>query len=227
MGSTKTMVCLANSTKTGGFCVAGKEAVKGGFAGWLRPVSARATAEISSAESQCTDGSWPHLLDVLEIPILRPAPHGHQTENQLIDQGRWKKVGKLDWADLKSLVDKPAPLWIDGKHTYSGINDCVTPEEAATLKNSLVLIKPEKVIIRVGIEGGMYQKRAVRAYFKHCGIQYALKVTDPVSDAAFRKKEDDSYTLEDVFLCVSLTEPYDKDNRCHKLAAGVITNKPF
>jgi hypothetical protein len=90
-----------------------------------------------------------------------------------------------------------------------------------------VLIKPEKVTIRVGMEGGMFQKRAVRAYFKHAGVDYALKVTDPVADAAFRAKKDGDYAVEDVFVCVSLTEPYEKDNRCHKLAAAIISNEPF
>jgi hypothetical protein len=62
---------------------------------------------------------------------------------------------------------------------------------------------------------------------KHCRIEYGLKVRDPAADAAFRAKEDGRYSLKGVFLCVSLTEPYDKDRRCHKLVAAIICNRPF
>jgi hypothetical protein len=227
MAYTKTIVCLAHSIKTGGYCVAGKEVQEKGYGGWLRPVSARASAEVSASECTCDDGKQPQLLDIIEIPLAKATPDRHQTENHVIDAGKWQKTGKLSWENLNMLVDKTAPLWIDGQRTYSGVNDCVTAKEAESLKDSLVLIKPDKVTIRVGMEGGMYQKRAVRAYFKHAGVDYALKVTDPVADETFRAKKDGEYVLEDVFLCVSLTEPYEKDGRCHKLAAAIISNKPF
>jgi hypothetical protein len=227
MAYTKTIVCLAHSTKTGGYCVAGKELQKDGYGGWVRPVSARASAEVSAAECTCDDGKQPQLLDIIEIPLAKQAPDRHQIENHEIDAGKWKKIGTLSWEDVNKLVDKAAPLWIDGQRTYSGVNDCVSAKEAEALKGSLVLIRPDKVTIRVGMEGDLYQKRAVRAYFKHAGVDYALKVTDPVADEAFRAKKDGEYVLEDVLLCVSLTEPYDKDKRCHKLAAAIISKRPF
>ena len=90
----------------------------------------------------------------------------------------------------------------------------------------MLLIKPADLVIHVGIEGYMYQKRAVRAHFTYGGTHYALKVTDPVADGAFKQKKDGTYPL-DAYLCVSLTEPYEKDNRCHKLAAAIIRNHPF
>lgn len=51
-------------------------------------------------------------------------------------------------------------------------------------------------------------------------------MTDPAAKGAFEKKPDGRYPL-DAYLCVSLTEPYDKDKRCHKLAAAIIGDKPF
>jgi hypothetical protein len=32
------------------------------------------------------------------------------------------------------------------------------------------------------------------------------------------------HPLNDVYICVSLTEPYEQDGRCHKLVAAVIKN---
>jgi hypothetical protein len=113
-----------------------------------------------------------------------------------------------------------------GEHTFGGINDCVSPEAAGAYDHSLLLIKPADLVIHVGVEGHFYPKRAVRAHFTYRGTRYALKVTDPLADAAFRQKEDGTYPL-DAYLCVSLTEPYEKDNRCHKLAAAIICNNPF
>jgi hypothetical protein len=41
LGYTKRIVCLANSVKHGGLCIAGREVMEHGFGGWIRPVSAR------------------------------------------------------------------------------------------------------------------------------------------------------------------------------------------
>jgi hypothetical protein len=228
MGYTKRIVCLANSVKIGGLCIAGKEVIKGGYGGWVRPVSARPSAEVKLEECWYENRQTPRLLDIVDIRMVKAKPDLHQTENHVIETGCcWEKSGTLPWGDLDDLVDEPVPLWIDGEHTFSGLNDCVAEAQAATLTNSLVLIKPKKVTIQVGVEGGIYKKRAVRAYFKHCRMEYGLKVTDPGADAAFRAKGDGSYSLRDVFLCVSLTEPYEMDHRCHKLVAAIISNTPF
>jgi hypothetical protein len=46
----KTIVCLANSIKDNGRCIAGREVLANRYGGWIRPVSDRATAELSLAE---------------------------------------------------------------------------------------------------------------------------------------------------------------------------------
>jgi len=33
--------------------------------------------------------------------------------------------------------------------------------------------------------------------------------------------------LNDVYACISLTEPYEKDNRCHKVVAAILSNPPL
>lgn len=226
MASTKQFVCLANSVKTGGRCIAGK-LVNGKTVGpWLRPISTRPTAEVMGIEYLYADNTSPHLLDIIEVQLGAAKPHAHQTENQLIEAVRWKKSGTASYAALSAMIDSKPTLWGSGDSTYGGINDCTSPEEAAKYDHSLLLIKPPNLIIRVGTEGYMYKKRVVRAVFTYGKTEYALKVTDPIADAAFQQKTDGEYPL-DAFLCVSLTEPYDKDNRCHKLAAAIISQQPF
>ena len=78
----KRIVCLANSFKIGGSCVAGREILQNGsYGAWIRPVSSRSTAEISWMESMYENRTQPKLLDIIDISLLRAVPHNHQREN--------------------------------------------------------------------------------------------------------------------------------------------------
>lgn len=62
--TTKRIVCLANSRKLQGRCIAGRELVGGKPAAWIRPVSDREHEEVSECERQYQDGSDPRVLDM-------------------------------------------------------------------------------------------------------------------------------------------------------------------
>ena len=213
----KRIVCLANSYKTGGTCVAGKEVLTDGYGGWIRPVSARPTAEVWVSESRYENYESPKLLDIIDVPLLNPAPRHHQTENHIIDgMQRWVKVGELPWNALEQLRDQPASLWINSDRTTTGAFNCISPAEAATLHDSLLLIRPVDFKIDVGSntwEGRT--KRTYRGNFGYNGIYYSLSLTDPVSCNAFAAREEGEHPLNEVYICVSLTEAFAKDGRCH------------
>jgi len=91
----KKIVCLANSMKKGGNCIAGREVLENGYGGWIRPVSARPSAELSFAEYKYETGGYCQLLDIADIPLSRAEPRGHQTENHVIDAAcRWTRAGR-------------------------------------------------------------------------------------------------------------------------------------
>ena len=124
MQDVKPIVCLANSRKLYGRCVAGREWIDGRAGRWIRPVSEREHQEVSEYERQYEDGRDPRVLDVIDVPVPGPRPRDYQTENRLLDSGYyWEKVGGLSWFDLPVLVDPVAPLWLDGHSTYHGLND--------------------------------------------------------------------------------------------------------
>ena len=75
--SIETIVCLANSRKISGRCVAGKRTSDNS---WFRPISNRAGHEISEFDRRYSDGKTAQLLDVIEIPCIEERPHGHQSE---------------------------------------------------------------------------------------------------------------------------------------------------
>lgn len=222
----KRVVCLANSTKKGGRCLAGKDIETGE---WIRPVGDRPSGAVWSSEYALQGGGLCKLLDVVDIPLLRAEPRGHQTENHVIDAGYyWGKTGQFSWTGLPEFLDRPTSLWLNNARTKPGLNDCIPEANAARLTNSLFLIEPEDFSVVVGVEhaGTPYAKRGVRGKFRYRGVNHSLRVTHPEADAIFRRKPDGDYPLENVYLCISLTEPFD-DHRCHKLVAAIFSERPL
>lgn len=124
MNYTKRIVCLANSRKMSGRCIAGLEIEGDRIGGWIRPVSGRPSEEIALSDRRFENGSEPELLDILEIPMLEPRPHSCQIENHLIDDKiYWVKDGEFPRQQLLQLCEVPNPLWVNGSHSYNGIND--------------------------------------------------------------------------------------------------------
>jgi len=227
MSYIKRIVCLANSFKTGGSCIAGKEIVASGYGGWIRPVSTRPTAEVWASECRYENNMTLKLLDVIDVPLLNPAPKLHQTENHEMDvTRRWLKVGELPWGALPQLCDKPQSLWINSGQTKTGILNRISPAEAVTLSDSLMLIRPHGFVVRIELNSRT-GKKAFRGNFEYDNTAYSLSLTDPVATNAFASRDVGDYPLNDTYLCISLTEVFEKDGQCHKLVAAVISNPPL
>lgn len=223
MALVKRLVCLANSRKLHGRCVAGIEIGGGERSGWIRPVSARQQEEVSEYERQYNDGSDPRVLDIIDVPLLGPRPKDYQRENWLLDPDvYWRKVGRASWADTEGLVDPPSPLWINGYSSYNGCNDRIPLAQATQLTSSLSLVRVERVTLSVFKPGEAFGnfKRRVQGRFVHHGTEYHLWVTDPVYEREYLQKDDGDYAVGGGFLTVSLGEPHN--DYCYKLVAAII-----
>lgn len=226
MPTVKRIVCLANSRKLNGRCIAGKELSGDRPVGWIRPVSAREHEEVSEYERQYEDGSDPRVLDLMDVPLLDPRPKGYQQENWLLNpEEYWLKAGRATWNDLPSLADPVAPLWIDGHSTYNGMNDKIPLSLADTLDHSLRLIRVERLMLSVFKPGEAFGnlKRRVQGGFQHAGTRYRLWITDPGYERAYLAKPDGDYQIGESFLTISLGEPYN--DACYKLIAAIIERR--
>jgi len=222
---TKTILCLANSRKMSGRCLAGKEVVGDKIGGWVRPVSARPYEEISEADRRYKDGTTAALLDVIAIPMVKPKPGTYQTENHLIaEQFYWKRVGAATKRQLETCVDQVSgPLWINGHSSSNGPNDRIPEAAASELRSSLLLIRPLELRVRVAPKGdpNAPEKRSVRALFELDKAQYNLGLTDAAIERKYLQGKNGTFPVEDALLCVSLGEPFN--GYVYKLAAALIT----
>ena len=150
MLTTKRIVCLANSRKLSGRCIAGRDIIDGLPGGWIRPVSAREHQEVSEYERQYKDGSDPRLLDIIDIPVQKHQPKDYQQENWLLDpEYYWRKVAKYSWNDLQQLSVKDGTLWRNGDPSYNEKNDRIPLQQAKEETSSLKLIHVDKLSLHV------------------------------------------------------------------------------
>lgn len=233
MSDTVTLVILANSRKPphGGRCVAGKAISGVSFGEWIRPVSSRASHEISDEERRYENGVYAQLLDIVKIPVVGRHHLYHQTENVIIDSDYyWEKLGRSSFQDVRSAVDQPRTLWNNGDSTYHGFNDRVQLADAASYRGSLYLIEPQnlRIVVRMESQYAGPARRRVRAIFEYRKEHYKLIFTDPEIEQKLLAGPDAEYPLIDVYLSISLSEPNTGgDGACYKLAAALIGNYTF
>lgn len=225
---TKRILCFANSKKMSGRCIAGREVSAQGPGPWVRPISNRPTEEVTEYERQYQDGSDPRVLDLIDVPVICHHPHACQSENWLIDANEyWVRSGQARWHHLQEFTENPATLWHNGHSTYHGLNDEIPRDMADALPNSLHLIHVGDLELHVFAPGAAFgnPKRRVQGAFQHRGVNYKLWVTDPLIEREYLRQDSGTYTLGESMLCLSLGEPYQKNEVAwcrYKLVAGII-----
>ncbi|MCY3693192.1 MAG: hypothetical protein OXI54_14440 [Chloroflexota bacterium] len=219
----KRIVCLANSRKRGGRCVAGKNLLLDGRAGgWVRPVSFRKDEEVSERERFYIDGGDPQVLDIIDVPLLRPHPKTYQRENWLLDPNhQWAKAGQATWDDLYTMIDQEGPLWINGHSTQAGRNDRVPLAETLSIENSLRLIRVDALTVTVSEPlRPSADYPILRGSFGYHGEEYCFRITDPESEGGSVELQYGEYTVGERYLTVSLGEPFE--GHAYKLIATII-----
>ena len=224
MVSTVTMVCLANSRKHGGRCVAGFTWSDADRGRWIRPVTPYGNGELNWEHFYRQKGE-PQPLDVMQIGLDRARPAGFHTEDHLIDVNTtWQKVGVVTFSQIAAYAESsPAPLWVDAGSTSHGLNDRIPADRASELSHSLKLIRVRRLTLSVALEGGQPARKRVRGSLQYGNSYYTLPVTDPVIEKEFAELDAGAIrVVRAPLLCLSVSELFAKRNEHYKLIAAVI-----
>ena len=216
------MVCLANSRKGGGRCIAGLAWVGNDHWDWIRPVSTHGTGELNF-ERLYEDGTDPQLLDLIDLSLLQPKPLGCHAEDIIVDSTRrWQKQAHLTYQEALELIPMASTsLWINGKSTSHGHNDGIDEWKAARLKTSLKLICPDKLTMTATAEH--HNKRKVRGEFRLRNSSYKLAITDPCIESEFSHYHLGAERVtRNPLLCISIGLVFEQTKACYKLIAGVM-----
>lgn len=214
----KIFVCLANSKKYGGRCLAGIELTldaagkphlaldANGKPHWIRPVAHSEHGEVPQTAVQHI-----HLLDIATFECDTPCPQGYQTENVYYHGNTFEVCGKLNAKpeNLDQLIENQSDTLLGNRQKF------LTVAEATALGHSIVLIKTATAQVKL-YETGAHLRMAFR--WQH--TQYDL----PVTDLDFHLHWiDDPKLLEgktNTYLCISLAVNFE--GRHHKLVAGIL-----
>lgn len=206
------IICLANSTRPGGRCIAGIDI---DTEKWVRPVS-RYNNRAITWDMRNIEGEEPEILDVIEIPLEDHGPdEGCQPENRLVKPGKWRIVDQKRPRQMLKYCDDDSTI------LHSGTDSVLATffENLPRKKwKSLQLIRNKNVSFHLDYLG----KR--RAFFRDGKRQYLeLAVKDPVFLNKLVKEEDVS---SDCIMTISLAGPWapsiTEPKRCYKLVAGVV-----
>jgi hypothetical protein len=215
----KTIVCLANSYKHGGRCIAGIDLDSGQ---WIRLHGNSADGALCACEYMLDDGSEPRLLDVIEVELHYALPTESHPEDWQIAPKRWRLVERpANAARLQKLTAGGKTTTIFGDHC-----DRIADWELKRnpLKSSLMLVCPSEIYWWVREERG---KRKDRALFKRNDITYDFSVTDPhlrnqldLLPTGIYPHSSFADGSTETWLTISLSEAFFGWH--YKLVAGVI-----
>lgn len=211
----KHIVCLANSYKNGGRCIAGIEIQKkdgritivkniDGSPKWIRPIVGNGDDGVP--ESMVKQFS---VLDILEIEITQQIPTGMHSENVIFTS--IAKIGgiRCNKKNLSLLCDTTHPL------IFGNRGKAVASEVFNKGGYSLMFIKPDNPVIQT--QHDEYGHEKYRIQFTYRNNRYDL----PLTDAKYMHMlQNHNVKGGDLYFTLSLGVKYEDFH--YKLIAGVI-----
>ena len=216
----KYFICLANSYKRGGRCVAGVEIVfdangKIRFVWhldddrpqWIRPIATTTYGEIPNYVAEDIK-----LLSIVKLYNVVPCPNKPHTENVYYSK---LEQCKYDLSNADSLLNH----LIDSTHQsiFRNRGRAVSAEMSTGIDYSLMLIHVENACAYIDENR---EKSKNRMSFTYYGADYDFPITDPIFLEEFKKAPELFAGIPDVYLTISLGLEFDGWH--HKLVAGVI-----
>ena len=214
-------VCLANSYKHGGRCIAGVEInglndfrpkLVNNSPVWIRPI-----------HGQTDGGSIPNeialnicVFDIVCVDNPVPHPEGAQQENVYFDSLTVVGHISFDACLLNKYVTN-----LRGGGLFGNRGRAVVPEEFAALSYSICLIKPSAVSFYLLQRDSYLKPPQPRIKFSFRRIAYDLPVTDPLFSEIIKSDLQFANRQRPYYLTLSLGLKHD--NYHSKLAAGILS----
>ena len=209
-------ICLANSYKNRGHCIAGILAHRGSKTSsvildtgnkviWIRPVC----RETNYQEIPSGYAAGIKLLDMVEFNEIGKRPVGHQTENVEIDPRSLRVIShcRLNEIALRAWASKDQLIFGDNSRYISH-------DDIGSRSNSLMLIKPDRYSFYA------YTKDQARSKFDFKQNRYDLPVTDIDLSKEILSGQHVDASSGMVYFTLSLGHLFN--NNYYKLIAGVL-----
>jgi len=207
------IICLANSFKYNGRCIAGINET----GQWVRPVCSSPKRAVDKT-TRIIDEAEPQILDVLKIPVHPHGPDdGCQPENKLLKNGQWEKVGRVSPKDLLNHLEDDSVILHNNLDYVRASCFRIIPRYGW---KSLQLIHNKNVTF----EQDENNKTKWRANFVNSkGVIFHLRVTDPVVCERLKLGEKIN---EECLMTISMASGWRPDrqtvSRCYKFVAGIV-----
>lgn len=219
VSSDKFFICLANSYKRGGRCVAGIEIVfdangelkpvcnGDGRPRWIRPIATTTYGEIPNYVAEGIK-----LLSIVKLYNVVPCPNKPHTENVYYSK---LEQCKYDLSHDISIINH----LFDNTHQvlFHNRGRAVSAEMSMGINYSLMLIHAENACAYIDENR---EKSKNRMSFTYYGADYDFPITDPIFLEEFKKEPERFANIADVYLTISLGLEFEGWH--HKLVAGVI-----
>lgn len=214
------IICLANSHKHRGRCIAG---LKVDGTGWIRPVGMLQDGTLYPPDYILDDGSEASVLDVIRVGVHSHRPAPHQPENWVIDKSPWVLTSRPMTAALCSVLCNAivaGPVLLG--NNSDRIPLALLQQQQAIA--SLALIKPNSVDLyhQLSYRGNPQARGQFELGDGNHTCVYDLSVTDPIWKTKIIQQG--PITLQQdqrpFLLTISVGEPFGLD--CYKMIAAII-----
>lgn len=199
----KHFICLANSYKHGGRCIAGIEVVPqadgsltivrhdDGRPRWIRPVSMSVNGEIPNHLAESFK-----IFSLVKLYDVEPCPGKAHTEDVHCSR---MEICSFDLLPTKSFLNQLPDTQHQAVFYYRG--KAIPATIIDRLNYSLMLILPENVSAYCDEER---ENSKYRMKFTYFGSNYDFPITDPVFLEQFKKSPEKYTDLNGVYLVLSL-----------------------
>lgn len=226
------IICLANSRKRQGRCVAG---IRMDGSGWIRPVAPSSEGTLFPMHYMLPDGSEAGLLDVVRVSCIKPRPQDHHPEDWLLAPNRWMLVARPAPSTAVALLQTQivtGPAILGDTEERVPFNDFhLRPAE-----NSLALVRPQSLCWIIKEKPGRVRQH--RVAFSQNGCHYDMPLTDQNWEVRLKSLPPGTHHRKAVgmgqdemaLLTISLSEPFEKEvgagSFCYKLVAAITIVPP-